>query len=597
MPVENHLTGTIHIGNGHALKIKADLCISESKIIWERDKKSIECEVKNTGFKESGGFYIRFYTQQRGSNPRFLMQRFVPKLKMNETFKYSFNIMKVAHNYEHNLNDVEKFIIKVDESNDVHELNEANNSEAIIVNTHHVPAPAVFDLNDYYPIDSTGEQYTKINFDLKKLKVIKTEDYGFWPIPAEDEPFLWVYGILIDSETLRNDNYVIKSKNYSHGNIRELEKGESAEIKSDVGHMSLDITPIPIIAAAGLGIIVIAFDEDAGPSNHAMKEGYRAGAGKINEIIKELKSVKKLKELAAKIDINLVDLDINISKVLKESQSRVETSITKAVTNGAIRFSLEHIVSDTILAAGALVDSDDNIGSFAKFTTYKSIKKAKVKDFTENLKGDGAHYRITVSITAQPPENYYKSFKNQLRFGDIILFSSEAGVSDLIQIPTDSKWSHIGIVYKEATENHDVMLLESMPSRGVVLTELGSKVESYDGDISFRHLNVTRTDNMKRALENLYRELRGRDYESSPKELVNAGIDTFDKQGGPTLNSENLSKVFCSELVAKAYQRMQLLSSANPLYPSNEFTPKDFSAEGEIDLLQGELLKELIIKK
>jgi len=596
MKIDNSSTiGSIHIDNNDWFpfpwKFLADLEVSESKIIWEKNKKSIHCLIKNKGNADSGEFYIRFYTKEKNKSKRFLMQRWVPQLKVGETFKYDFNIMRIAHNYKNNLNDVEEFIIKVDYNNKVKESNEKNNIEVIDINTHHRPTPSTLNLNNFYPIDSHGDQYTKINFDLKKIKVISTEDT--W---GADEPFLWVYGIQIDLQTLIDDNYVVKSKNYGHRNVKSLNDGKSATISSDVGHIVFDVTPIPIITAAGLGIVVIALEEDAGPSNYAMKQGYRAGAKRINDVIKNLKKIKKLKKLAKKVNITMTGIDIE--DILKELQKDVERAISTAVNHGLIRWSLDHIISDIFYAVGATVDSDDKIGSFSEFVSYNDIKEDKNKNFSHHIRGDGAHYAISGSIAAQKPNNYYKSFKHQLKIGDIVLFSGESGE---VQLFTNSKWSHVGVVFKEATDSSDVVLLEATPAHGVHLVSLKEKVDDYDGDISFRHLNVKRTSSMKRALINLYRELRGRAYESrdyqGARELSNAAIDTLDKNGGQTLNHEDLSKVFCSELVAEAYQRMGLLSSNDPLYPSNEFTPKDFSEEKELDLLKGELLMELIIKK
>jgi hypothetical protein len=40
------------------------------------------------------------------------------------------------------------------------------------------------------------------------------------------------------------------------------------------------------------------------------------------------------------------------------------------------------------------------------------------------------------------------------------------------------------------------------------------------------------------------------------------------------INKEDLSSLFCSELVAEAYQKMGLLTEQ---LPSNEYIPKDFS--------------------
>ncbi len=71
-------------------------------------------------------------------------------------------------------------------------------------------------------------------------------------------------------------------------------------------------------------------------------------------------------------------------------------------------------------------------------------------------------------------------------------------------------------------------------------------------------------------------------------ELVKAAYD------GPFgRNTEDLSSLFCSELVAEAYQRLGLLSEAKP---ANEYTPADFSEKKELQLLAGTLGNEIIIK-
>jgi hypothetical protein len=623
MHIDNSSTiGSIHLDNKKFFpfpwELLPDLEISESKIIWEKNKKSIHCIIKNKGIIDSKQFYIRFYTKQKNKQKKFLMQRSVPQLKANETFTFNFNIMRIAHNYENNLNDVEKFIIKVDYNNKIKESNENNNMETILVNTNHVPTPNFFNLNKFY-FDSNrnnkydgSDEHTKINFKLNNLKVIKTEDDGIpkpWPLSGywdkEDEPFLWVYGIQIDYDTLlHNKGYVIKSKNYGHRNMPSLKDGKSAKIPHSVGNISFNINPIPIVNFALLGIITIVFDEDRGPSNHAMKVGYRAGAKKINNILKNIGSIQGIHKMIneGKIAIDSKGINYNIDKIVKEISIKVEKEIKKSIKNGAIRFSLTHVIQDTLYAVGAMVDKDDKIGDFNQFRTYKNIKKhINGENFTSDIIGSGAHYRITGSISAQKPKNYYKTYKHQLKYGDIILFSGEAGESDVVKIPTNSKWSHVGIIYKEATDTHDAIILEATPKHGVRIMYLGNKVKHYDGDISIRHLIVKRDESMKTALKNLYRELKGRPYESADfkglRELANAGIDLFDKDSGHTLNHKNLSKIFCSELVAEAYQRMGLLSISNPLYPSNEFTPKDFSAEKELDLLKGELLRELIVKK
>ena len=49
-------------------------------------------------------------------------------------------------------------------------------------------------------------------------------------------------------------------------------------------------------------------------------------------------------------------------------------------------------------------------------------------------------------------------------------------------------------------------------------------------------------------------------------------------------NKEDLSSLFCSEMIAAAFQKIGLLAKK---LPSNEYTPKDFSTENNLTLEKG----------
>lgn len=85
--------------------------------------------------------------------------------------------------------------------------------------------------------------------------------------------------------------------------------------------------------------------------------------------------------------------------------------------------------------------------------------------------------------------------------------------------------------------------------------------------------------------------MEGRDYEKNVLELVRA---TRKGHGLFVKNEEDMSSVFCSELVANAYQQLGLLDTADS---SNSFMPKDFSSENHsLKLLNGLYLnKEVYI--
>ncbi|WP_257283201.1 hypothetical protein [Endozoicomonas sp. SESOKO1] len=198
-------------------------------------------------------------------------------------------------------------------------------------------------------------------------------------------------------------------------------------------------------------------------------------------------------------------------------------------------------------------------------------------------------------------ETSYGSIRNSLKTGDLVLFSGKGAFSDIIKYGTLSKWSHCGMVLRipeydfltiwESTTLSNIHDLETqMPRKGVQLVALSDRVQKYNGDISVRRLQGAKLpeDSLRRLME-LRQELRGKEYERSKLELFKAAYDgPFGK------NHEDLSTIFCSELVAEAYQRLGLLDE---IKPSNEYTPADFS-EKRMKALQGGfyLSEEIILK-
>jgi len=195
----------------------------------------------------------------------------------------------------------------------------------------------------------------------------------------------------------------------------------------------------------------------------------------------------------------------------------------------------------------------------------------------------------------------YSAIRNELKTGDLVLFSGKGAFSDIIKYGTLSKWSHIGMILKipeydfitvwESTTLSNIIDLDSqMPRKGVQLVPLSDRIQKYSGDISIRKLQgCDLPDNSVRKLMELRTELKGKRYERSKIELFKAAYD------GPFgHNSEDLSSIFCSELVAEAYQSLGLVSSSKP---SNEYTPADFS-EKRMKGLKGDfyLSEEILVK-
>ena len=188
----------------------------------------------------------------------------------------------------------------------------------------------------------------------------------------------------------------------------------------------------------------------------------------------------------------------------------------------------------------------------------------------------------------------YQDIRNELKTGDILLFSGKGHISEGIKFFTLSKWSHVGVVYRfvdpldpdgsvfcwESTTLSDIEDADTGKlTRGVQRVELSERIErcfAKGYEISLRPLSKPLTDDMVRALNTFRHEVSGTPYEKSKIELIKSAYDGIFGE-----NKEDLSSLFCSELVAEAYQQMGLLTEA---IPSNEFTPKDFSSEKSLSL-------------
>ncbi|WP_419659194.1 conserved uncharacterized protein, DUF830 [Desulfosarcina variabilis str. Montpellier] len=201
----------------------------------------------------------------------------------------------------------------------------------------------------------------------------------------------------------------------------------------------------------------------------------------------------------------------------------------------------------------------------------------------------------------------YKDLRSQLKTGDILLFSGKSGISEGIKFFTMSKWSHVGLVYKfeseldpkgsifcwESTTLNDIADADSGKlTKGVQRVELSERLErcfAKGYEISVRPLSDQLADDMVRALNDFRHEVSGRPYELSNIELLKSAYDGLFGE-----NKEDLSSLFCSEMVAEAYQRMGLLTEEKP---SNEYTPKDFSSEKQLRLeLDYRLENEVVIE-
>jgi len=207
---------------------------------------------------------------------------------------------------------------------------------------------------------------------------------------------------------------------------------------------------------------------------------------------------------------------------------------------------------------------------------------------------------IIEPMNAIKMQSDYSIVRPALKTGDIALFSGKGPISQAIKKGSRSNWSHVAMVvvtkhprmvllYQSTTLTKAKDLSSGEPVEGVQINRFSDVVDTYPGEVAIRHLDMDLTPSRVDAFQSLYAEMQGRPYEKSRVELIKAMYD-----GPMGRNTEDLSSMFCSELVAEVYQRWEILPDN---VPSNEYIPKDFSTEESLELLGGATLgDEWVIK-
>lgn len=195
----------------------------------------------------------------------------------------------------------------------------------------------------------------------------------------------------------------------------------------------------------------------------------------------------------------------------------------------------------------------------------------------------------------------YSDVRSDLKTGDLVLFSGASFFSSVIKWAVGGKWSHVGVVVRLPAVPGRVALWESttladLPdvetgraAAGVQLVWLSERLASYAGEFKLRALDRPVTAEMEEALTAKRVELSGRPYEQEKLDLINAAFDGWFGES----RGERLHSLFCSELIAEAYQAMGLLPEPPDGPPSNEYTPRDFARRGA-KLLRGYALGRII---
>jgi len=173
-------------------------------------------------------------------------------------------------------------------------------------------------------------------------------------------------------------------------------------------------------------------------------------------------------------------------------------------------------------------------------------------------------------------ESEYEAIRASIRPGDMIAFSGKGTFSEIIKSVTRSGVSHVAAVLK--TEQHDIPRVQVIESTslngfvGVSISYLSQRIHNYDGEMWWFRLS----DGMRECFnEKAYYEwlLKQHNKEYDLGNAIKAGLDVLGDFGGLTYAKEDFSKLFCSELMAGAYVRGEVITHLN----ASEVIPKDLT--------------------
>jgi hypothetical protein len=190
----------------------------------------------------------------------------------------------------------------------------------------------------------------------------------------------------------------------------------------------------------------------------------------------------------------------------------------------------------------------------------------------------------------------YEQYRSQIKTGDVIAFSGNSGFSDFIKFFTKSKFSHVAIavrdnsfifgdtvfVVESTTEERGTNADGTKVIKGVQMHLLSQRLAMYNGSVYWFPLKQSiAEDKMQQMLSWLrntyvsevpydYVQIYGAGLARIKREFLNSDFSRF---GTPA----NYSRLFCSELVAKALKIADVIGDDEQFNPS-KITPADVVA-------------------
>lgn len=179
----------------------------------------------------------------------------------------------------------------------------------------------------------------------------------------------------------------------------------------------------------------------------------------------------------------------------------------------------------------------------------------------------------------------YKEARKLMQPGDVIAFGGKGNFSEIIKFATFSSVSHVGVILHTKTLSEDSnrffnQIIESTSLNGfngVNISRFSDRLDNYEGELWWLPLKKSIRENNfneQKFFNFLFDQAKLKKAYDMPQAIKSA-VDVLDKLpfgvNGPTHNSEDFSKFFCSELVAAGLEVAGVTKQIN----ASEVTPID----------------------
>lgn len=171
---------------------------------------------------------------------------------------------------------------------------------------------------------------------------------------------------------------------------------------------------------------------------------------------------------------------------------------------------------------------------------------------------------------ALSPVSTYEPLRHRIQPGDIIAFSGQGISSEIVKVATRSEVSHVGIILR-CELRQDLLhpqLMESSPIEGfhgVAIGDLETRIQNHKGNMWWLPLRTERRQQLQ--LEKFQKFLLAQNHKGyDPIQAINSGLGKLHGLPGIgrfTRSSENLDRLFCSELAAAALKAGGVLPNIN----------------------------------